>query len=178
MVAQESDSYRYIPTVWATLGALFLPGLYLLFFTNVDVTRFYTAQVTLFFGLLFLFQWAPIQRWIVPKSVMRERTARFAREQFLAQRLHHTTDRCGVMVFISLFEHHIEIMADKGLADKVDNDYWQQTINDMTPLLRQGKTATACEVAIKAVAETMVQHAPKKIDSVDRNELPDHVIEL
>ena len=178
VVAQASDEYRYIPTLWAAIAALLLTGIYLLFASNAEVVRVYTVQVTLFFGLLFLFQWAPIQRLILPKSVLHERATRFAHEQFLAQRVHHTANRCGAMVFISLLEHHVEIMVDKGLAEKVDNAYWQQTIHSMTPLLAQGKTAAACESAIETVAEKMLQFAKRDSELPNDNELPDHVIEL
>lgn len=178
VVAQASDSYRYIPTLWAAVLALSLPGFYLLLPDSTDLARVYFLQITLFFGLLLLFHWDPVQRLIVPAAVMRERATRFAHEQFLAQRLHHTSDRCGAMVFISLMEHHVEIMVDKGLADKVDDDYWQLAIISMTPLLKQGKTAAACEIAIEAVAEKMTQHAQRKNDLPKENELPDHVIEL
>ena len=178
VLAQSSDGYRYIPTLWAAIAALVLPGLYLLFVDSVDASRVYTAQVTLFFGLLFLFQWPPVQHWIIPSSVMRERATRFAHEQFFAHGVHHTSNRCGAMVFISLMEHHVEIMVDRGLAGDVSDTYWQQTIESMTPLLAQGKTADACEVAIQSVAEKMVQLAPRTNELPVDNELPDHIIEL
>jgi len=178
VVAKSSDSYQFIPTLWAALFALLLPGFFLLIPGSTDTAQVYLFQVTLFFGLLLLFHWDPIQRLIVPSAIMRERATRFAREQFLAQRLHHTNERYGAMVFISLMEHHAEIMVDKGLSDKVDDDYWQLAIVSMLPLLKQGKTAAACEIAIEAVAEKMTQHARRKNDSPNQNELPDHVIEL
>jgi len=190
VVAGTSDNYRFIPTLWAALLALILPGVYFLWQwlvsggwpnpipDNTELARVYIAQVTLFFGLLLLFHWAPIQRLIVPRSVLVQRARRLAREQFLVQRLHHTTERCGAMVFISLFEHHVEIMVDKGLSDKVDNGYWETTIADMSPLLKAGQTAQACSIAIDAVGQPMREFAARTTDSPTDNELPDHVIEL
>ncbi len=190
VVAKSSDNYRFIPTLWAALAALALPGLYLLgqwlfsggwsdeLTEESKMSQVYFAQVALFFGLLLLFHWSPVQRVIVPSYVQRQRASRFAQEQFLVQQLHHTTDRCGAIVFISLLEHHVEIMVDKGLSDHVDNTYWQGVISRMSPLLQRGDVAGACEVAIDAVSETMHIHCPRDSNSPKDNELPDHVIEL
>ena len=178
IIADASDTYRYIPTLWAALAALVLPAIFLLSPNGVDMARVYTVQVTLFFGLFFLFQWGPVLRCVVPQSVMRERASRYAHEQFLAQGLHQTKNRCGALVFISLMEHHIEIMADKGVADNVDNGYWKQTINSMAPLLKQGKTTNACSLAIEAVEEKLMQFAQRKSELPVENVLPDRVIEL
>ena len=178
VVTEASDGYRYIPTLWAAIAALVLTAVAILMLDSADKVRIYSLQVTLFFGLLWLFQWEPIRRLIVPAAIMQERAARFAREQFFAQRMHHTTERCGAMIFISQLEHHVEILVDKGLSDKVDNAYWQQVIQSMTPLLKQRKTAAACELAIAAVAEMMEQYAKRNQELPKDNELPDHVIEL
>ncbi len=190
VVAKASDSYRFIPTLWAALAALAVPGVYLLWqwltlggwpdptTHRFELVNVYIAQVTVFFGLLLLFHWPSVQRLIVPKFVLKQRSSRFAREQFLNQGLHHTTERCGVMVFISLMEHHVEILVDKGLADHVQDSYWEATVANMIPHLRKRQTAQACELAINAVASMMHQHAPRNAHSSKDNELPDHVIEL
>jgi len=75
------------------------------------------------------------------------------------------------LVFISQLEHYVEILVDKGLADKVDNTHWAETIHRMTPLLKQADTASAISVAIASVGEKLKEHA-------NVNELPDRIIEI
>ncbi len=190
VLSPASDTYRFIPTLWAALIALSVPGLFLVWLwlvssswsdpASIDtgLIRVYTVQVMIFFGLLLLFQREPVQRLIVPNVVMKQRASRLAREQFLTQRLHHTKDRFGVLIFISHFERHVEILVDKGLSESVDDSYWESTIKTMQPALKRGDTRGACASAIEAVATVLIQYASNDDTSVDVNELPDHVVEL
>jgi len=191
VVAETSDSYRYIPMLWAALAAIVFPALYLLWgklfgfdwlpsgSDQVDFMQAYPLQIAVFLGLLLLLNWPLIHRRVIPREVQRHRASRLARDQFLAQRLHHTSNRCGAMVFISRFEHYVEILVDKGLADKVGNDYWATTIEQMSAQLKNERIDLACHLAIEAIAKKLKQHAQRDETSPPpSNELPDHVIEL
>jgi putative membrane protein len=180
--------------LWAALIVLALPGVYLWAqwigtdgwddsaraFAHSAIAELYVWQVAVFFGLLLLFHTNAIRRMILPKTVMKQRAQRLAKDQFISQGLHRTEHRCGVLIFIAMLEHHVEIMVDTGLSEHVDNTRWQQTISSMSPLMRQGKTAEACQLAIDAVSEPMKQFAarPASQQNAPLNELPDHVIEL
>jgi len=87
VIAHESDSYRYIPLLWAALISLSIPGLYFLFQfvsnsgwsypgeSTWSLARLYQIQVLVFLGLGTLLQLSPVRMWFVPKAVKISRAA-------------------------------------------------------------------------------------------------------
>ncbi len=118
VVAGESDSYHYIPLLWAALAALAVP-LPLIYGSGLSMTVIYAAQVTLFALLAGIVQWWPLRIRLIPRAVKHARAHRNAVEQFLAQNMHTTESRTGVLIFVSIVEHYAEVIADDGIYQKV-----------------------------------------------------------
>ena len=188
VIANQSDHYRYIPMLWAALLALAVPGLYFLFqhfSTNgwtypgesVDtLARVYYVQVLVFFGLGMLIQYPPFRFWLVPKSIKHGRAARHAREQFLLQNLHQTASRTGVLVFVSVAEHYVEIIVDTEVAAVVDNDVWVETVDEFIGCIKRGKIAEGFTRTINHCDEVLSKNFPDKGGKPD--ELPNNLIEI
>ena len=188
VVARASDGYRYIPTLWAALAALSVPGLYHLWqrFASggwtwrgdeaLGLDALYPVQVLVFLGLGALFQIPRARLWLVPPSVKRARAARHAREQFFLQKLHLTEGRTGVLVFVSLAEHYVEILVDEGIAAVVDDAEWEATVEEFIELVRVGDVARGFERTIEHCRELLWTHFPDEGGKPD--ELPNHLVEV
>lgn len=188
VIAQQSDGYRYIPLLWAALASLSLPGLYyawLAFATRGWLTPtealghaiwLYPAQVLLFLGLGMLFQIPTVKLWMIPDSVKRQRAARHAREQFFLQNLHQTEGRTGILIFVSVAEHYVEIIVDSGIAAMVDNQLWERSIQDFITHVRRGEIAKGFQTTIEQCREVLWEHFPATHGRPD--ELPNHLIEV
>ena len=188
VIAQSSDGYRYIPTLWAALIALSVPGLY---FVWVAITSagwgvvesiqqsmhwLYPTQVLVFLGLGVIFQLPKARLWLVPNSVKHQRAARHAREQFFLQKLHETEGRTGILIFVSVAEHYVEIIVDSGIAAVVDNQAWGDTVNEFIEHIRHGNIATGFESTIEHCREITWEHFPANNGRPDQ--LPNHLIEI
>ena len=92
------------------------------------------VQALVFLGLGALFQIPRLRAALVPKSVRDGRAARHAREQFFLQGLHRTELRTGTLVFVSLAEHYVEILADTGIADRVEDGVWDEAVAEFVRL--------------------------------------------
>ena len=90
VLARASDGYRYIPTLWAALAALSVPGLFHLWQaltsggwqdpgTGDVISWLYPTQVLVFLGLGALFQIPRCRLWLVPESIKRARAPRVTR---------------------------------------------------------------------------------------------------
>ena len=188
VIARASDGYRYIPTLWAALVALAVPGLHHLWHViggggwrwTDDATSasagLYAVQVLVFLGLGALFQIPALRVWLVPASIRHARAARHAREQFFAQRLHLTEGRTGVLVFVSLAEHYVEILVDEGIAAVVDDAEWEATVEEFIELVRVGDVARGFERTIEHCRELLWTHFPDEGGKPD--ELPNHLVEV
>jgi putative membrane protein len=175
VIAARSDSYLYVPFLWAALIALLVPWP-MIYFTWAPVTWIYLVQLIVFFVLLALFLPQPIRLSLVPASVKRLHAHRRAVEQFLAQNLHTTEGRTGVLIFVSVAEHYAEIIADSGIHDRVPPGTWQEIVDRLTHDIGKGDPAQAFVNAINAAGEHLTRHFPP--GPHDPNELPDHLIVL
>lgn len=188
VIAQKSDGYRYIPLLWAALIALSIPGLYYAWFAfhtagwlepSQGTDHFgwlYPMQVLAFLGLGLLFQLPQARMWLIPQRVKHQRAARHAREQFFLQNLHQTQGRTGVLIFVSVAEHYVEIIVDSTIADAVDNSHWQKTVEVFVQHVRQGNIAQGFNTALDSCQDILWQHFPASSTTPD--ELPNHLIEV
>lgn len=79
----------------------------------------------------------------------------------------------GVLVYLLLAEHAIEIVADRGLAAKVDPGVWQAMASDMGEAFRRGDFEAGLTQAVEAVGRLLLAHFPAAPGAAGVNELPD-----
>ncbi len=177
VIAPEADDYLYIPILWAALIALLIPGL--LSFAPATWwvhAHIYTVQIVSFVLIALVFRLPAIKHRLIPRYVQHQRAHRIALEQFLLQNLHATAERTGVLLFVSRAEHYVEIIADQGINARVDPGAWDALVAAFVEQVRQGRVADGFVQAIEGCGELLATHFPA--GEGDRNELPDHLVEL
>ncbi len=189
VIAKQSDGYRYIPVLWAALFALSIPGLYFLYSTIVNdgwiypgterPELIYSIQVLAFMGLGMLFQLPAARLWMIPNVVKQQRAARHAHEQFFLQNLHQTIDRTGVLIFVSVAEHYVEIIVDSGVAEKIDDQHWRDSVHTLIEDVKRGEIAQGFNRALDHCERVLSEHFPADTSvTSNRDELPNHLIEV
>ncbi len=176
VIAPASNDYRFLPLLWSTLIALCLPGIVWLSHAWWSQAEVYLMQVSAFFLVLLLLQWTPLKMRLIPRSGQRKQAARLAREQFYAQQLHNTRDRTGVLLFVSVAERYVEILADEGINSKVAPGTWDKIVKNFTVQLATHRIAPGFLEAVAACAAILAEHCPAQIENPD--ELPNRLIEL
>jgi len=121
----------------------------------------------------FLANLAPIDRWIVPQRVMGERVRRRAMRHFLESGVHRTRERNGLLIFVSLLERRIEIVADIGIADRVPRSTWEKVVRELGEGLRRGEPGEALARAVTQCGDILADHFPPRSDDI--NELSNQV---
>jgi putative membrane protein len=76
----------------------------------------------------------PLTRALTPPDEMARAVYRRAVEAFLEHGLFDTDERTGILLFVSLNEHRIEVLADRGIDARVDAQAW----SDVTDHIRRG----------------------------------------
>ena len=79
----------------------------------------------------------------------------------------------GVLIYLLLAEHAIEIVADRGLARHVPPEYWQGIVAGLREAFRSGRFEDGLNAAIAAVDAILVRHFPLEPGQRNPNELPD-----
>jgi len=171
VLARSSSAYAHVPILWASTIALAAPWP-LIFFTQISVERIFLLQLLVFMVAGLLFSWMPLRLVLVPRAVQRARAHREALEQFVVRGVDRTPNRCGILIFVSLAEHYARIIADEGIAQKVDEAEWQAAIAALTAPMREGRIAAGFTAAIERCGVVLAAHAPPDGSA---NTLPDRL---
>ncbi|WP_455366318.1 TPM domain-containing protein [Kaarinaea lacus] len=176
VIARAADDYFYIPTLWAGLLALLTPGVMLMLPIESGILVIYTLQVLVFVFALLLFRWTPLKMALIPKAIKYRRASRLAQEQFLQQGLHRTKDRNGLLIFVAVAEHYVEIIADQGINDRVPEDTWRNIVDEFVGHVKQRQISKGFLNAITQSGNLLQEQFPA--NPMDKNELPNHLIEI
>lgn len=99
-----------------------------------------------------------------------------ALEVFGALRVWDTEHNDGVLVYVLLADHDVEIVADRGIHAKVGPDGWEAICRRMEDAFAAGRYTDAALEGIHAVGEHLAVHSPRQGDA--HNELSDKPIVL
>ena len=87
-----------------------------------------------------------------------------------------TEDNCGVLIYVNLADHKVDIVADRGINRRIDPATWQAICNTMTAGFAQGRFHDATLDAVQQVNTLLCQHFPS--NGARPNELPDKPLML
>jgi uncharacterized membrane protein len=106
------------------------------------------------------------------RGLWRGQTARSRAEEVFAQlRVWDTAANNGVLIYLLLAEHRIELVADRGL--QIDPAYWGEICVRMAERLRARAHEDAALAAIEAISHLLAASYPRAGDAAATNELPD-----
>ena len=79
----------------------------------------------------------------------------------------------GVLIYLLIAEHAIEIVADRGLARHVDVAVWQRITAAMKAAFQRGEFEAGLNQAVDAVDVLLREHFALAPGEANLNELPD-----
>ena len=93
---------------------------------------------------------------------------------FRKLKMHHTKDRHGVLIYVSMVDHKFAIIGDAGIHKHVKDDFWNKIKEEMTAHFLQNHIAGGIIHAINEAGKALSQHFPHKKNGT--NELSDDII--
>ncbi len=175
VIAHASSGYSLVPVAWAALVALAVPAP-LIYLTTWPAGLIYLVQLAAFIVSAAVFSLPAIRFRVVPNQAMRERAHVEAMRQFLAQGMHLTEHRTGVLVFVSVAEHYAEIVADSGINAKVAPAVWQDAVDAAVAAIREGRIGDGLVAAVERCGAVLAEHFPP--GAINRDEVPNKVVEM
>ena len=110
-------------------------------------------------------------------TLWRDRSPRQrAAEVFAAEGVWDTEENSGVLIYLQLVDHRIEIVADRGIARKVEQAQWDAICRRMEARFRAGEFEGGALAAVDDITALLQVHFPPGDTNPD--ELPDRPVVL
>ena len=105
-------------------------------------------------------------------------TRQRALEQFGLLQVWDTERNNGVLIYLLLAEHAIELVADRGLNQHVAPEVWAAVVQRLGTALKAGRFEEGLTAAVTEVSDLLAQHFAQAPGGLNPNELPDHPVLL
>lgn len=187
-IIKESSDYATYELIFSIVGG-FIYFFIAMYFSDALETSlkslswdYSPKHILLFYGvstllMVFIFYLIAnirfIDRLIVPKKVMAREVTNRALRHFTQAGVFNTRDRTGILLFISELEQRVELIADQGINEKIDQVQWNQIINTLVEGIKNKDSVSAICSAILSCGELLTKHFPIKAD--DTNELDNDI---
>ncbi len=114
------------------------------------------------------------RRLLVGQKTLGERVHARAEQVFLEEEAFATRDRTGVLLFVAVFERRVEVLADAGIAARVQPEAWGDLCAHLIAGIRAGRLAEHLEQSFSRCG-ALLEQAGFPIAADDENELPNHI---
>ena len=172
MLIRQSDDYPGARWRLAIVFALLFGFItYLLINTNLidslDPGWILWSQIPgLYFGY-WLGSFSVILRPFLHNTKVDEEIHQRALQAFFSRNLHSTKDRSAILIMVSLLERRVEIIADTGINDKVDENTWDKIIENMIASIKTQSLTDGFCTAIKDCGEVLQKDFPGNHNNTD-----------
>ncbi|APF17510.1 protein of unknown function DUF477 [Caldithrix abyssi DSM 13497] len=96
-----------------------------------------------------------------------------AKAIFQKLKMHQTALRNGVIVYLAADDRKFAIWGDKGINEKVPENFWEDVKEAMAELFKQNRFAEGLEKGISMIGDKLKEYFPYQSDDV--NELSDDI---
>jgi putative membrane protein len=193
IVAPASDSYADVVLHWSLLLGLLPLALaaawpHLLHDAAAMLVRWGEPSLQLMLTMLavgcvaafligrLLFGIPATRMLLTPDATKERRVRRRAIMLFRAGTEQRTASKTGVLLYLSLAEHHAEIVADAAIHAKAPEAAWGEAMAVLVEALRDGRPGDGIAAAVERIGAVLAEHFP--FTGTDPNEMPDRLIEL
>jgi len=122
----------------------------------------------------FIFSVRFVKRTMLPTHRIAEAVRLRSLAAFAEHGLHYTKDHTGILIFASLLERRVVVLADRGINERVAPGTWQVVVDTLTDGLKSGKPCDGFCNAIEHCGGILAAHFPRQTD--DQNELPNALV--
>jgi putative membrane protein len=176
VVARQSHDYGAYPFLWAAAVGLFAGGL-----LAVGWSQARAVDVVLIEGIAFTLSYLVLHVTglgvaLIPARLKSAHARRLAAAEFATLVAGHTTDRAGLMLFVSLAERHVEILVDRGIDEKIPKEQWRAIVARFGAADRRQTIADRIVTAVDQCGALLAPHLPPS--GGQRNEISNRVTEL
>jgi putative membrane protein len=199
VLAHDVSHYREVPLMWGAVAALVGPpvlvlaGLHRLALASIfsswtddsarameglilrALTSYGLLQAGLFLIVVLIVSLPRVRRVMTPGFLRRHHVARAARHHFAAAGLHLCASEPHVLIFASLADRRVELVAHENIHKAVGEGPWTAAVAAVVDGIRRGKPGDGFVKGIEICGDALAAHFPP--DGPAKNKLPNTILE-
>ncbi|MEM7230685.1 MAG: hypothetical protein AAF517_00835 [Planctomycetota bacterium] len=117
-----------------------------------------------------------LRRLFIPSTELEARTRVRSKTVFFDRRLHLTSGRTGVLLFVSLFERRVVVLADESVAEALSERDLEEVRDEILGGLKEQDLCKALVKGVQRIGNLLGTPLPAEGDRVD--EIPSEVVIL
>lgn len=141
--------------------------------TSVEIIPVFESSAAFYAKYPFTFIWPSV---FLPKFLKPKDLSARAHQIFLKRELFKTKYRNALMIFVSEGTHSVYLLADQGLAEKMNSSLWNDLGNRLAADFNSSKPGDSFLNALKELESELVRIFPA--DANNPNELSNKIIEV
>lgn len=157
--AAASGDYVIPPLLGSGLLTLLTPWP-LILFTGLSAERIFGAQLLVCLVTLGIFSLPLVRVALTPLHMRRAAAHRAALVQFALRGFDRAPDNDGVLLYVSLAERYVRVVADSNAERAVGAGPWKALVDQLTRDLAQGNLEQSLQKAASRLAELMAPQFP------------------
>ena len=199
VLARDVSRYREVPLLWAAVAAFVVPPLLVLLglhrlalasiFTSWTdesahameglilraLSTFQLVQAGIFLAVAIIVALPVIRRVMTPGALKAHRVRQAACRHFVAVGARLTDAEPHILIFASLADRRVELVAHDNIHKAVGEGPWKASIAAVVEGMKAGQSADGFIKAIETCGAALAQHFPP--DGTPRNRLPNNILE-
>ena len=187
-IIKESYNYAIYELIFAVITGLIYFVIMMFFVGNIEnwlqgiFWDYSIHHLVMFYGfstfivitiLYFIGNISNVDRFIVAKKIMQKKVNERAIRHFMESGVYNTKDRTGILIFISILERRVELLADSGINEKIPQGKWQSIVDNIIKGIKKKNVTAHLIESINDCGDLLAQHFPIQPDDV--NELSDEI---
>ncbi|RXK08253.1 hypothetical protein CRV07_00135 [Halarcobacter ebronensis] len=175
VIARSSSSYLFYIITFSLFIAIIATIIAMPF--NPNAIKLFQIEFLSFFASFFLLSRfkTPIL-YLLPKEYKYKIASKKAHEEFIKLGLDRTETKEAIMFFVSVEEKFVQIITDKNIKEKIEDNYWQNIVDEFILDVKNRDFSKGYMKAIDSCSKLLIKEFPIQKD--DKNELSNEVIEL
>jgi putative membrane protein len=199
VLTKSVSRYREVPLLWAAVAAFVGPpllvflGLHRLALASIfsswtdesarameglilrALSAYGLVQAGLFLCVAIIVAVPGVRRMMTPGMLKQHRVRQAARRHFVAVGARLTHAEPHVLIFASLADRRVELVAHDAIHKAVGEEPWNTSVVAVVEGIKTGKAADGFVKAIEICGAALAQHFPP--DGAPKNRLPNTILE-
>ena len=199
VLARDVSHYREVPLMWGAVAALVGPpalvlmGLHRLAMASIfsswtdesarameglilrALSTYGLLQAGLFLVVVLIVSMPKVRRVMTPGALRRHHVRQAARHHFAAAGLHLSRSEPHVLIFASLADRRVELVAHENIHKAVGEGPWAAAVTAVVDGIKAGRPGDGFVKGIEICGAALAEHFPP--DGPAKNKLPNTILE-